>query len=533
MAKTQQPARVLSIAGTDPTGGAGIQADLKAIAAADGFGMSVVTALVAQNTQGVRSIHLPPVEFLREQLDAVLDDVDVDAVKIGMLSNTAIADVVREYLPRFGDVPVVLDPVMVASSNDRLLDAEAEDAVRELCQYATVITPNLKELAVLTQNDEADDFDVAIEQAQAWADKHNTAIIVKGGHLRSDIADNAVVRPNQEPFRVPSPRVDTNNTHGTGCSLSSALATRLGAGDDLERALTWSTNWLHEAIANADALHVGKGNGPVDHFHRSRRLQGGAELFPVAVVTDENNDGVAASRNISAEAETSELPAPKLEAPGPHTQRMWDVGEQYFADIQDLSFIQQLGQGTLNREDFRFYLQQDSFYLDLYSKSLARLAGMARNQKDQLHWAQGAAECISVEADLHRTELNDDSRGSHVESDTAAILPSRVTRAYTDFLSATTHTDDYVVGIGAVLPCYWLYAEVGLHLFEQNHPGHPFEEWLDMYGGQDFLDDTRRALDIAERALADASPETRRRAEQAYAQAAFYEVEFFDQAHRR
>lgn len=243
MAKGIYP-RVLSIAGTDPTGGAGIQADLKSISAAGGYGMSVVTALVAQNTQGVRSVHVPPVDFLQEQLDSVIDDVEIDAVKIGMLADAAITAKVAAFLRRLpADVPVVLDPVMVATSGDRLLEEEAEQAVRDLCSQVDLITPNSKELAVLTQTDEASDLEEAIAMAKEWAKAANTAVVVKGGHLDADIADNAVVNPDGSVHRVAASRVDTKNTHGTGCSLSSALATRLGAGDSPAAALTWSTQW--------------------------------------------------------------------------------------------------------------------------------------------------------------------------------------------------------------------------------------------------------------------------------------------------
>lgn len=223
--------RVLTIAGTDPTGGAGVQADLKSFMAAGAYGMSVVTALVAQNTQGVRAVHTPPLSFLQEQFDAVLDDVAVDAVKIGMLGTADIVASVSRFLDALApNTPVVLDPVMVATSGDRLLDEEAEAAVRELCRQVTVITPNLKELAVLTSTPQASSLDEAISIAQDWASETGTYVIAKGGHLQAGHADNAAVGPEGVLCRVSSPRVDTKNTHGTGCSLSSALAARLGAG---------------------------------------------------------------------------------------------------------------------------------------------------------------------------------------------------------------------------------------------------------------------------------------------------------------
>lgn len=259
--------RVLSIAGTDPTGGAGAQADLKSIMAAGGYGMSVITALVAQNTQGVREIHTPPLDFLRAQLDSVFDDVTVDAVKIGMLGDTETIQTIRDYLQDH-QVTTVLDPVAVASSGDRLLTADAEDALRDFAASSSVVTPNLPELSLLTKTELATSEQKAVEVAAKWAQETDTTVIVKLGHLAGPEAGNIAVSPAGNTHKVSSPRVETKNTHGTGCSLSSALATRLGAGDSLEDALDWSTKWLNEAIANADRLLVGKGHGPVDHSVR-------------------------------------------------------------------------------------------------------------------------------------------------------------------------------------------------------------------------------------------------------------------------
>lgn len=259
--------RVLSIAGTDPTGGAGAQADLKSIMAAGGYGMSIITALVAQNTQGVREIHTPPLDFLRAQLNSVFDDVTVDAVKIGMLGDTETIQTIRDYLQNH-QVTTVLDPVAVASSGDRLLTTDAEDALRDFAAASSVVTPNLPELSLLTKTELATSEQEAVEVAAKWAQETATTVIVKLGHLAGPEAGNIAVSPAGKTLKVSSPRVETKNTHGTGCSLSSALATRLGAGDSLEDALDWSTKWLNEAIANADRLLVGKGHGPVDHSVR-------------------------------------------------------------------------------------------------------------------------------------------------------------------------------------------------------------------------------------------------------------------------
>lgn len=502
--------RILTIAGTDPTGGAGVQADIKSIQAAGGYSYSVVTSLVAQNTTGVQEIFAPPVEFLRSQLRSVADDVEIDAIKIGMLGTTEIIDVVREFLTAHAqNCRVVLDPVMVASSSDRLLTREAEAALRELARLADVITPNLPELAVLAGAETATEFDAAIAQARGLARELGTTVIVKGGHLGGAHADNAVVTA-ESVHRVPVQRVETTNTHGTGCSFSSALATRLGAGDDAAAALEWSTQWLHEAIAHADALRVGTGHGPVDHFHRAQRLMRAASAVPLPHLAGP----------LKEEAQAAQ---PRVAAAGPHTQRLWNIAAAQWGAIVALPFIEDLGSGALDESAFSFYLDQDAQYLSSYSKALARLVSLAPSTEEQLHWAESAYGCLAEEAELHRTWLQ-----GRVSS-----APSRVTSAYTDFLIRCTHTDDYVVAAASVLPCYWLYAEVGLYLAEHDSEDHPYHAWLKVYGGEDFLGSVRRSLEIVEQALARADEETRSRAERAYISACIHEVDFFDQADRR
>lgn len=258
--------RVLSIAGTDPTGGAGIHADLKSIAANGGYGMAVVTALVAQNTQGVRSIHIPPLEFLREQLESVSDDVQIDAVKIGMLGNSGIIETVAEWLRRNPAAVVVLDPVMIATSGDRLLTSDAEAALRELLHHASLITPNMPELAVLANAPEAADWAGVLDQAHAVASQYNTLVLAKGGHLKANHAPDALVWPNGEVVEFAGARIHTRNTHGTGCSYSAALATLRPQKANWPDAVAQAKTWLTDSIRHSDALHVGHGHGPISHF---------------------------------------------------------------------------------------------------------------------------------------------------------------------------------------------------------------------------------------------------------------------------
>lgn len=555
-ANTTTPAcpRVLSIAGTDPTGGAGIQADLKSIGAAGGFGMSVTTALVAQNTQGVRTIHTPPQEFLAEQLAAVFDDVTVDAVKVGMLGDADTVATVSDWLDKHPVPVVVVDPVMIATSGDRLLTQDAEEAVRRFAaERATVVTPNLPELAVLLDTEVATSLEEAIDQAKTFARDTGVAVLAKGGHLTEDRADNALVLPDGSVNAIPVPRVKTTNTHGTGCSLSSALATRLGAGDTPAQAVEWATRWLRESIEFADKLDVGQGNGPIDHFHRMRRLSRAGAAQPWLDQVEMGELGSSAVTGGAGEGGVGQK-NPRIAPAGPHTQRLWDlVAAKTWPEILDLPFIRALGDGTLHRADFAFYLNQDAMYLREYSRALAGLSTRAPSAEEQVFWAQSAAGALVEEAEMHRTWLSQSAGDSAGESagdseaetvgesagdqgasigDSQSSNPSPVTKAYTDHLLASVLAEDYAVGIAAVLPCYWLYAEIGAILEEKNSADHPYTAWLATYADEEFAEATKQAIQLMEQALEKASDEQREAAERAFMYASIHEREFFDQAYR-
>lgn len=261
--------RVLAIAGTDPSGGAGQHADLKSIAAMGGYGMSAVTAVVVQNTRGVRSVHVPPVGVLRAQLDAVAEDVVIDAVKIGMLGSVPVIETVAVWLAERRPPVVVLDPVMIATSGARLLEPDAEEALRGLAGSADLVTPNLQELAVLADEPRAPSWEEALAQGHRVAREHGTLVLVKGGHLPGDRTPDALVGPgSSEPLAAfDGARVPTDNSHGTGCSLSSALATLQARHGDWALSLRIARGWLRGALARSAELEVGHGSGPVHHFH--------------------------------------------------------------------------------------------------------------------------------------------------------------------------------------------------------------------------------------------------------------------------
>jgi hydroxymethylpyrimidine/phosphomethylpyrimidine kinase len=258
----------VTIAGSDSGGGAGIQADLKTFSALGVYGASVIAALTAQNTKGVTGIYDVPPDFITAQIDAVFSDLDVRAVKIGMLSQPAVIEAVAAGLDRWKAMNVVLDPVMVASSGDRLLDPDAIDVLkRVLIPRALVITPNLPEAAALLDEPLARNEDEMLAQAGRLRDRGAQAVLIKGGHGQSAESVDMLVLASSFT-RLATPRVDTRNTHGTGCTLSSAIAAGLAKGLDLVAAAREAKVYVSEAIAAANRLAVGSGHGPVHHFHK-------------------------------------------------------------------------------------------------------------------------------------------------------------------------------------------------------------------------------------------------------------------------
>ncbi|WP_144717434.1 bifunctional hydroxymethylpyrimidine kinase/phosphomethylpyrimidine kinase [Agrococcus jejuensis] len=466
--------RVLSIAGSDPSGGAGIQADLKAIAAHGGYGMAVVTALTAQSTRGVVDVHVPPLPFLDAQLRTLSDDVAIDAVKIGMLASAPVVAVVERWLADVRPPLVVLDPVMVATSGDRLLASDAEDAIRRLCAAADLVTPNVPELAVLVGEPVAATWDAALAQARTLQQRTGAAVLLKGGHLDGATCLDAVVDV-EGVHVVDGPRLAATSTHGTGCTLSSTMATFAAGGATWRTALDVAKPWLAAAIAAGESLEVGHGAGPVDHLHALR----GA------------------------------MPTSSW------TSAAWDRTADVRADVDACAFVRGLGDGSLEPERFRWYLAQDALYLGEYARVLARASALAPTGDEQAFWARSAASAIEEEASLHR---------SHVD---VVPDPAADTRAYVDHLQASAH-GAYAEVVAAVLPCFWLYADVGARLAALDDAAHPFHDWLVAYGDAAFAEATRRAIAIADAAARDAGPTLRARMDAAFDRSMALELAFFE-----
>lgn len=254
----------LTIAGSDSGGGAGIQADLKTFSALGVFGTSAITAITAQNTTGVTAVHEVPPEIVAAQVDAVLTDIGADAVKTGMISSAEIIRVVAAKVREYGISTLVVDPVMVATSGDRLLREDAVEALRtELLPLAVVATPNLPEAEVLIGR-EIGTLDAMREAAKAIVGLGARSVLVKGGHLAGDATD--VFYDGSGFTELPARRIETTSTHGTGCTLASAIAALLARGESLESAIGGAKVYVTAAIERA--YPIGHGHGPVHHFHR-------------------------------------------------------------------------------------------------------------------------------------------------------------------------------------------------------------------------------------------------------------------------
>lgn len=482
--------RILSIAGSDPSGGAGIQADIKSISANGGYGMAVLAALTVQNTRGVSDVHIVPAEFVSAQLAALSEDIEIDAVKIGMLASAEVIDAVGEWLDVSAPPIVILDPVMISTSGDRLLDPDAERALLALLPRASVITPNLDELAALHGSALATTIDEATVQAQELARRIGVPVLAKGGHLDGDTVIDSLVSPDGSVATFAGPRIDTANTHGTGCSLSSAIATWAARTKNIETSVERATSWLSGSLAASDQLDVGSGHGPVHHF---------AALWDTA-------------------------PDDAVSSPDDIREGWWEKIVDVRSDIDALPFICQLAEGTLAQDDFMTYIAQDAIYLGEYSRVLAIAAALAPTPEERAFWASGTQGAIQGELELHQERWGE------------RPLPpaSKTTRGYIDHLLASSRRG-YAELIAAVLPCYWLYTDLGHRLRDGSFgpepldPAHPYASWLATYDDPVFAAANARAIEFVTRTAAAADADTRARMWDAFRIASVWEREFFDQ----
>ncbi|KAJ1310523.1 hypothetical protein OPQ81_007253 [Rhizoctonia solani] len=525
------PLSILTIAGTDPSGGAGIQADLKTFAAHGCYGTSVVTALVAQNTQGVQGIHAPPPEFVGHQIRCVLDDIPPLAIKTGMLADEPTLRAILETLKSFytGDEtmpPLIVDPVMVSTSGHSLLESSANALIKaELIPLAAIITPNVPEAELLLglEPGSVRSLEAMLDAAEGISKLGPRATLVKGGHCKlsaGDVlhlakardADGLYVRwdggcgPDQpailrldnakateeedvvvdvlhlEDPKVDGvaavtlfvrPRLETTSTHGTGCTLSAALACAFAQGLSAFDAVVQATRYSYQAIATAP--HIGKGHGPLNHGH---------SVVPRII------------------------PQPTPVNPYPFVSALINSCPGLWRDYVEHPFVTQVAAGTLPAESFVHYLKQDYIYLKHYARAHGLLTA-----KSSTFASAGAAATIVLHI-VRESQMHIDycrKWGVTLEElETTPELPA--TAAYARYIMDVGYQGDDFMLIIAVASCLLGYAEVGKRLLAAgtNTEGNPYKRWIEDYGGIEFQEATRRGLDLMEQRAAQDPPSARR-----------------------
>ena len=479
--------RVLSIASSDSGGGAGIQADLKAFARCGAHGMTAIVALTAQNTLGVSAIAELPPAFVRAQIDAVLDDIGADAAKTGMLFSAAVIEAVaRALAPRH--LPLVVDPVMVASSGSRLLREDAvETLVARLFPLATVITPNLLEAQALCHTATED----RAELAETLAAMGAPAVLVTGGHGSNPVDhlfDGSV------HLSIPVARYPVAATHGA---------------------------WLHplgspRRRARGLASPAGR-RGPAGRGHRRRC-------------------GGTRARHARRRRRPGACPAQRRRdagdggaMTGSFTGELWEDITGIYAAILAHPFLTGLSDGSLPAEAFAFYVVQDALYLQRYAHALAAVASRAPDTAGTEMFARHAANVITVERELHGSLLT----GLGIDpAAIAAAEPAPTNLAYTSYLLATVTGGSYAEAVGAVLPCYWIYWEVGKHLLGRGSPDPRYQRWIDTYGGEDFGATVQDVLAVTDALGTGLAAGERARVHRHFRTTSRYEWMFWDMGYR-
>ncbi|KAL7282905.1 hypothetical protein ACG7TL_002321 [Trametes sanguinea] len=522
MSETVPPA-VLTIAGSDPSGGAGIQADLKAFTAFGCYGMSVITALTAQNTTGVQGVHPSPLDFVEKQLRSILEDIDVHAIKTGMLFDAANTRVIARTLrSHYADAssrpPLVVDPVCVSTSGHTLLAPEAVQVlIDELCPIATLITPNKSEAELLLSQSNCAAKITSLGDMIAASEKllllGSKAVLLKGGHVELTLADVeklAAERPdvtvvreelladNMEILQVNeqdlttrplvvdvlkeaerttlfvSPRIESMSTHGTGCTLSAVIASLLGKGHTLLEATRQATAYTHVGIETA--FPVGHGHGPLNHLH-------------------------ALTQRV--------IPPPTASNPHPLTRILIQSAAKTWKEYVEHDFVKQLAQGTLPRECFMHFIKQDYLYLKYY----ARAYGLLVAKSSTYGSIESATQTIVNVINEVRTHKAFSARWGISEADLAATPESPSTTAYGAYLIDVGLQGDSAKLIMALAACLLGYGEVGLWLKkEATKPnswvkleGNAYLQWIEDYSGEHYQNAVKLGLETIE-ALAVADP---------------------------
>ena len=452
------------------------------------YAMTAITALTAQNTTGVTDILESTPEFLAEQLDAVFTDIFPDAVKIGMVSSAALIRVIADKLTQYGAKHVVVDPVMVATSGSKLMQDEALGALKErLLPLAEVITPNIPEAEILSgmKIETVADMEAA---AKKISESCRCAVLLKGGHALNDANDLLYKDSRAEWFY--GRRIDNPNTHGTGCTLSSAIASNLACGAELTEAVRRAKDYISGALAAM--LDLGKGRGPMNH------------LFDL-------------------KSEFIREAAPSV------SERLRAAAAPVWEKCLNHPFVQGIGDGSLPVEKFQYFMLQDYLYLFEYAKVFAIGVTKAHSPEKMRMFARNVDQILGGEMNIHRAYMQ---RLGISEEQVCAARPALDNASYTSYMLSVAEAGGEAEIIASILACSWSYAEIGQKLAQI--PGaaeHPFYgEWISGYAGEEYAAANQALIEEMNRLAEGASPERMQRLTEIFVNCSRYELGFWDMA---
>lgn len=472
---------VLTIAGSDPSGGAGLQADLKTFASLECYGMSVVTALTAQNTQGVQSIHSLPISFVQEQLESIFHDIhQIDAIKIGMLEREEIIDQVVTFLRERTQLPaLVVDPVMFAKGGDQLIKNEAITCLKEkVLPLATVITPNLHEARRLLDNPSIDNLEtIAFELLKLGPQ----AVVIKGRDGRDCLA----IKDQDQPVWIGdlSDWIPTNNVHGSGCTFAAAIASFLAHGESIVNAVCNAKLFITKAIREGSCYRLGHGHGPVYHYLHYH----------------ENN----------------------------FIQEVWfSVGDLY-RRIQQLPFLLELAGGCLSWQKFEYFIHQDYLFLLDRAEVCNRLASKTHHELLRILFQSIHDKSMTAAGDVF-SKYN-------ITHSTALSIKSPVCCTYTECLNQTSNINE-LAGLVALVPCTLIYQKIGEYLTKLNifrtNSNPTYRLWINTYSSEERRDRVENMLKIVNRAVMVCSIEELTELKEIFQKVSQYEHDLWDEAYR-
>ncbi|KAG0644640.1 Phosphomethylpyrimidine kinase-domain-containing protein [Tuber brumale] len=480
--------RVLTVAGSDSSGGAGIEADLKVITANGCYGMTAITALTAQNTLGIDNIHYIPGPFLRSCLEAVLSDIGADVVKTGMLGSEENVFVVAEILQKYGITKTVIDPVMVSTTGSKLLPEGAVNAIREkLFPLALLLTPNIPEaMQFLPGHQPLDSLDRLISAAKLLGGMGPKNILLKGGHLPFHRTEGGYVPAGKEEEKetmidvfwdgndlalIESPYVNTRNTHGTGCSLASAIASNLARGMEVPEAVRAGCSYVSAGISSASML--GRGHGPINHLHSNYIMP-----FSPFVFFPHSNPILIAHSGRFVDYLLNH----------PSVKPIWHEYTHH-------PFTIQLGAGTLRRKSFQHYLIQDYLFLIQFARANS-LAGYKSTSTAAISKTASIVQYVVAETVLH---LDYCSRFGLTQAQVEETEESLACTAYTRFVLDIGMSQDFFALQVAMAPCLLGYQEIALRLAKDGKKdGNIYWEWVENYSGKGYGEAVTRGRELLE-----------------------------------